>query len=334
MYTLQNRTIYCILCVVFFLFFVSLLVCADDSSYPKRVAIASSTPGGGYYMAASALAKVLKNKLPEILCSVEVTNASKHNMQLIQAGMSQIGLTVSNAAWEGWNGVGSFKGAKTDKLRTVFPHYSTSYMYVTLERTGIKDIKEFNGKRFSAAMKNSSLDISSGYLFEILGIQPKIVNLPIMDSSRSLVDGTIDGFVVSAPETAVAQLELTHDVRILSLSEKELDSFMEKYPQFQRTKIDSEVYKSIDEDIETFGNFAMWIVNEDISEDFVYDLCKAAFESIEDIALISPAMARGMRRGLDLLPYTPIPYHPGAIRYFREQGGNIPSSLIPPEMEN
>jgi len=315
---------------VFVLCFVSLSVYANESSYPERVTIAASVPGGGFYMAASALAKVI-SRMPGVFSSVQVTNASIHNMQLVQAGASDIGLTVSNSAWEGWNGKGKFEGNKTDKLRTVFPHYTTSYLYVTLERTGIKNIKEFDGKRFSSAMKDSSLDITTGYLFEVLGIHPKLVHLPLMDGSRSLVDGTIDGFVVSAPESTVTELELTQKVRILSLSEEELDTFFEEYPQFQRTKIFAEDYKSIDQDISSIGNYAMWIVNKDLSEDFVYGLCKAAFENIKDIELICPAMAKGM--GFDVLEHTPIPYHPGAIKYFREQGANIPPSLIPPEMK-
>jgi len=326
-----KRVFVLILTIGLAVFLTSGVVLAQGADWPKRVAIGAASPGGGFYMGASALARVV-SKMPGVTCTVEITQASKHNMRLVQKSMVQLGFTVTPVAWEAWNGVGSFKGEKTDRVRTLFTSWPSAYMFITLAKTGIERLKDFEGKRFSGGPgKNSACAINTEHTFDALGINSKITYLPSTDASRGVIDGTLAGFNLSWPNPLVTQMEATHEVRVIVPSKEELEVFSKKYPQYGRVVIPKGAYKCITEDTEGVGQYTITIVDKDISEDFVYHLTKACFEKKPEIEAIWPPMGKAMNA--KVVSNTPIPYHPGAVRYFKEQGVKFPLSLIPPEMK-
>ena len=297
---------------------------------PSRISIGAASPGGGFYLGASALAKVISRiKEPKISCSVEITGASKHNVQLLQAKQIQIGLAATEVAWEAWHGRFSFEGKKCDRIRTLLPGWPGVYMFVTLKKYGVNSVAGFQDKNYSAGPKKSSNEIFGTRVFETLGVKPKLTNLPTSDAGRALVDGTLQGFSIAWPAPVVTQLETQHEVEIITLNEKEKEKFHKAYPQYVYLDIPAGEYKCLPKARGNFGLYNLFLCDKDLPEDFVYTIVKNVYENVKTLGSIQPKMVKGMQ--LKNLQYTTCPYHPGAAKYFLEQGGKIPKELMPPK---
>jgi len=128
----------------------------------------------------------------------------------------------------------------------------------------------------------------------------------------------------------VTELEATHEVKIVTMNEEQKKIFHEKYPQYVWLDIPPGYYKCTPDGAHNVGLYNMICVRADLPEDFVYELTKAMYENIGDISRAWAQMGEGM--ALENIGYATAPYHPGAYRYFKEQGIDVPGELIPPEM--
>ena len=140
-------------------------------------------------------------------------------------------------------------------------------------------------------------------------------------------DGTIDvGIgVTGVPASWLLDLETTQDVRIIPLSDEEINTILEAQPYWTSGVIPGGVYKDHDEDIPCITYWNMIVGNASLSEDLVYDLCKATYETVDDLAQVDQ---NATSISYDNLYTMTVPLHPGALRYYTEQGVEIPDSLI------
>jgi TRAP transporter TAXI family solute receptor len=75
----------------------------------------------------------------------------------------------------------------------------------------------------------------------------------------------------------------------------------------------------------------LFIAHKDVSEEFAYEAVKLIFERMNELINGSSSFQYVIK---DSVLSASIPLHPGAIRYFKEQGYTIPDKLIPPEYKN
>jgi uncharacterized protein len=301
----------------------------NGSEESLSYSIGAGGAGGGFHSGGTALSTVLNNNMDNMETVVEVTGASKDNVQLLQAGEVEIGLSSTEIAWEAYNGKFTFDGKPHDKLRTLFPGWPGVYMFVTLKDSGIDSIHDLDGKKYSSGPKGSSNEVYADRVFKTFGIEPDIVNLPTSDAANALKDGTIDGFSIAWPSSAVTELETSFDVKIVLLGEEDQQKFLDNNPPYVWLDIPAGAYDAVPNGAESFGLYNLFLVSSDIPEDKVYEIVKAAYENTEHIKQVWPQMADGM--STEFVDKTTIPYHPGAVKYFEEQGVEIPKDLLPPE---
>lgn len=294
-----------------------------------RYSIAAGTTGGGFHTGGTALSTVLNEKMSNMKSVVEVTGSSMDNVQLIQAGEAEIGLSSTEVAWEAYHGEFSFEGQPHDKLRTLFPGWPGVYMFVTLEKSGINSIMDLDGKRYSSGPKGSSNEVFAERVFKTFDIKPKINNLPTSDAGDALKDGTIEGFSIAWPSSAVTELETSHELKILSVEEDQKEEFEENNPPYIWLEIPPGTYKALPDGMSGFGLYNLFLVSSEVSDEIVYDMVKTAYENKDKIKQVWPDMAEGM--DVDNVEMTTIPYHPGAVKFLEEQGVDIPEELLPPE---
>jgi len=295
-----------------------------------KFSIGASSPGGGFYMGASAISTVVNTKLSGYECNVEVTGASANNAALVQAGEIQMGMCATEVAWEAYNGRYYFEGKRQcGDIRAVMPGWSGVYMFITTADSGVRSIADFSGKPYSSGPKGSSNEVVTNRVFNMLGITPKMMNLPNSDASRSLGDGTIAGFSLAHPAAVVSELEATNSVRIITIPEKDRQAFKDAFPQYIWLDVPAGYYKALPKGAHNVGLYNMVISSKKQSEDLVYSVVKACYENRELVKTVFPQFSDEM--GLENIGYSTIPYHIGAIKYFREKGVDIPASLIPPE---
>lgn len=313
------------------------LTFADDSGEYMdmdftKFSIGSGSSGGGFFLGASAVSSLLNSLAGDKFeATVEVTGASANNAELVQEGELPLALCSTDVAWEAYNGKESFADYQCDKLRTVFPGWSGTYIFVTLAENGINNITDFNGKSFSGGTIGSANAAVTGRIFNALGVSVNMSNLPNADAARSVGDGTITGFTHSHPSAQVQEMETTHEMKIIELTDEQKAVIKELYPQYIWTTIPAGYYKCVNEPLENVGLYNLFITSTDVSEAFVYNLLKTVYSNRDYMATVHANMAKEM--DFEFINMTTIPYHPGAVKFFTEMGVEIPEDLIPPEMK-
>ena len=185
------------------------------------------------------------------------------------------------------------------------------------------------GVNFSGGPVGSSNQILVNRVLEVCGVKVDMSNLPNSDASRALGDGTIKGFALAHPAAAVSELEATNTLKILTIPDDKVDAFKAAYPQYVWLTIPGGYYKCLPEDTYNVGLYNMVIANVATDEELVYQVVKACYENQD---LIKSIFAQfGNEMSIENIGYSTIPYHAGAVRYFKEIGADVPAELVPPE---
>ena len=164
---------------------------------------------------------------------------------------------------------------------------------------------------------------------KVLGIATQINNGSIGDMAAELTAGRHDAIVTltGAPIPAVQQLEAREPVTFISLSSEQSDTIRKAMPEFSPSKISPGTYSTLKKDYITIGVYNFAVGRADLPDDLIYQLVKAIYEN-------HARLVKGHASASETLPEnvvknTFLPFHPGAIRYYREIGITIPASLIP-----
>ncbi|GAA0343505.1 C4-dicarboxylate ABC transporter substrate-binding protein [Oceanobacillus oncorhynchi subsp. incaldanensis] len=305
---------------------------ADGSGDSSNLLLGTSSQGGTYYVWGGGWADIIGNTLPEVDVSVEVSGGPASNVQLIQSGEMDLGFVTTWLGAEGYNGEG-WTDVEHDKVRSMFIMYpSVMHMY-SLQGNGIETIADFSGNHVSTGPPGSTSAEAGEILMNALGIEPgKVSNIPTNTAVDGLRDGTNDaGFAITGlPGPFMLDLETTHDVQHIGLSDQEMETVLSENPYWDSIVIPEDTYQHLEEDISVVAFWNLAVASEDLSEDLVYDLVKTTFEKHEELLAVDPTAKDTIAENIT---YSTVPLHPGAIKYYEEQGIDIPDDLIPPEME-
>jgi TRAP transporter TAXI family solute receptor len=296
--------------------------------WPKAVTIGAAPVGGTYYVWMGGFAKLLHDKMG-IPGNVEVTGGPVHNTQLTQEKRLDFGPVTAGPVWEGYHGEGWAKGKKHQDVRVIFPMYTTYFQMYSQAKTGIKSIQDLNGKSVGVGPVGGTPATYWPKILEMAGVKPsRIVNAGSADLNSQLKDGMLDanGQSVGLPWVTITEIETTHDVNAYGVPEKDAAKFIEKYPYFSKGIIPKGTYKSNkDQDLPTLTVWNFMTVHKDATDDFVYEVVKKTFENL-DVLIAAHKSAEEMKP--ENILHSPIPLHPGAVKYYQEKGIKIPEKLI------
>ncbi|HOH27806.1 MAG: TAXI family TRAP transporter solute-binding subunit [Syntrophorhabdus sp.] len=297
--------------------------------WPTKGATIGAAPiGGVYYVWAGGPAKVLGEKLG-IPASVESTGGPVHNVQLVNAKELHFGMVTAAPAYEGWNGTGWAKGKKYQNIRAIFPMYTTYFQMYVMKKSGIKSIKDFNGKSIGTGPVGGTPATYWPMIIAEAGVKPKrIVNASSSDLDNQMKDGLLDasGQAVGLPWGLISATETTHEIVVLGVEDDIATSFIKKHPDFAKGVIPKGTYKSLQSDLPTLTVWNFMVTYKDMPDDFIYAFTKEIFKN-------KPLLVSVHKSAQEVEPknilYCPIPLHPGAIKYYEEVGIKIPKEMRP-----
>ncbi|KAF0815534.1 MULTISPECIES: TAXI family TRAP transporter solute-binding subunit [Cytobacillus] len=301
-----------------------------EKAEEHRLLLGTSSQGGTYYVWGGGWADIIGKNVPGTDIAVEVTGGPNANIQLIENGEMDLGFVTAWLGGEAYNGEG-WADKKYTKIRSIFPMYASVMHMYSLKDSGITSISDFDGKNVSTGAPGSTSAEAGNGLLEVLGSEPARVNaIPTNTAVDGLRDGTIDaGFAVTGvPGPFMLDLETTHEVQQIGLTEDEMKKALEKYPYWSEATIPNGSYKHQEEDILLPGFWNIAIASSELSEDLVYNLVKTTFEKHEDLLAVDPSAKETL---VENVKYSTVPYHPGAVKYYKEVGVEIPDHLMPPE---
>jgi uncharacterized protein len=166
-------------------------------------------------------------------------------------------------------------------------------------------------------------------ILKVLGISGEIGNGAQDLVAADLLSGRYDAYLamLGAPTPAIQKVEESEPVIFVSLSPEQIEAVRKAMPEFSTSKIMAGTYHSLENDYVTFGMYNFAIGRADLPNDLVYQLVKAVFENQPRLVKAHPAARDTLPRNADKDTF--MPFHPGAIRYYREIGIKIPESLAP-----
>jgi len=296
---------------------------AEDKTI--RLSIATGGTGGVYYPLGGGLANVITQVLPGVEATAEVTSASVDNIKLVGAGKADIAFSLADTAYDGFNGVGKFK--EKVPVRSIAVLYANKSQWVTVESTGIQKMQDLRGRRISTGAPGSGTEIIALRILEAYGLDPdkdvKREKLSVAESVNAIKDRKIDAFFWSGgvPTAAVTDLAATPGMKIKLLDHADaVPALVKKYgPLYVKGIVKAHSYPGQEKDAQVADVWNVLVVNQKMDEKLVHDVVKTLFERKADLVAVHSEAAN-----LDLATQyqggSPIPFHPGAARYFAEKG--------------
>ncbi len=305
--------------------------------------LATATTGGTYYPVGVALATLVKVKLEptENLSMAAISSAgSGENVKLMRENQAQFSIL------QGLFGAWAADGSGMLEAEGPQPHLrSISMLWVNVEhfvvskdmaKTGtVDDLAEFGGAPFSIGARNSGTEGSGRAIMDGLGIDPdevfEVVYMGYTPTAEALQNGTIKGANIpgGVPVSAVSQaFASTDDLTILGFTEEQIARANSEFELWPAYEIPADTYPGQSEAVTTIAQPNFLAVRDDIPEEDVYLITKTMYENLPFLQNIHAATNdMALEKALAGLP---IPLHPGALRFYEEQGIEVPDRLKPP----
>ena len=299
---------------------------AGVASAQTFVSLATGGTGGTYYPIGGGMADIISRNLPDVQMTAETGNASVANLNLIGTNQIEMALVQNDVAYFAYNGQMMFDKAYKN-VRTVAVLYPETIQVVAMKKSGVKKITDLPGKRVSVGAPGSGVLADVQLIFRVLGYKFGDMNTDFLDfnnTAQRMKDGQIDvGFVVAGyPTASIMDLATLHDITLVEFDEELIDKLHSEYPFFVKHVIPAGTYKGVDKDTTTVAVQAMWVCDAGLSDDLVYRITKAFWENVEDLYQVH---ARARQITLDTaLEGVSVPVHPGAAKYYKEVGMEVP----------
>jgi TRAP transporter TAXI family solute receptor len=307
----------------------------------ENLIIATATTGGTYYPVGVAIGTLISIKLAKndkITATAINSAGSGENIQMLKNKEAEFAILQSLYGLNAFHGKDTYEGKAVKDFNSVtmlwenVEHFVLQNKYVN---TGnITDLKGI-GKKFSIGKRGSGTEGSGRTILNTLDIAPnknlKLEYLAYNPSAQAMIDGKIVGANLGAgpPVAAVTQLfaQLGEEkLQVLNFTDEQLARIRKDYPIWSRYSIKSGTYPGQKKDINTIAQPNFLAVRADISEDTVYKITKTIYENLSFLTGIHKA-TRSIKLS-HAIKGLPVPLHPGAVKYYLENGIKIPKSML------
>ena len=293
----------------------------------RFVTIGTGGVTGVYYAVGGAICRLMNKDRQKtgIRCSTESTGGSVFNVNSIQTGDLDFGLTQSDVQYQAYEGSGNFAGKPFKDLRAVFSVHPEPFTVLARPDAGVAKFEDFKGKRFNVGNPGSGTRSSMEELLKqmgwTLGDFSLAAELKADEQGSALCDNKIDGFFygVGHPSAAIQDPTTACGAKLIPLTGPAVDALVAAHSYYSVATIKGGMYANNPDDVTTFGVRATVVTNASTPDDVVYEMVKAVFENFDDFKKLHPAFANldpkeMIKAGLS------APLHPGAVRYYKEKG--------------
>jgi hypothetical protein len=235
-------------------------------------------------------------------------------------------MTMADAGQDALQGKDKFTG-KPVPIRTLMVMYPNRMHVVSIEGTGINTIKDLKGKRVSTGSGGSATEVMAFRVIEAAGLNKdsdmRRERLGVAESVNALKDRKIDAFfwVGGLPTAAVTDLANTPNTKIRMIDHADLVPAMnKKYGNlYVKDAIPKDVYRGMEKDNQQATVMNLLVAHEKMDDKTAYNITKAIFEHKDELVRVHKE-AENFKLENQKASATPIPYHPGAMKYYAEKG--------------
>ncbi|MBO8168978.1 MAG: TAXI family TRAP transporter solute-binding subunit [Thermoanaerobacteraceae bacterium] len=303
------------------------LAVAGCGTNGKALLMATGGTGGTYYPLGGAMAETWNNHIEGLNVTVQSTGASVENIRMLSQGETELAMAMNGPAQAAVQGQGDFSQPLTN-FAAIGVIYPEVMQVVAPKGSGIKTITDLRGKRVSIGPPGSGTASAAVKILKAYGIDPEKdiekFQDTFADAADKLKDGQLDAAfaVLAVPAANIVEIGTATPVTIVDIEGEGLQKLLEEEPAFSPYEIPAGTYEGQDEPAHTVSQWAVLYCKKDLDEDLVYNLTKVMYENTEEIA---QGHARGNQIRLENATkgIKPVPFHPGALKYYQEKGISV-----------
>ncbi|MEO1363599.1 MAG: TAXI family TRAP transporter solute-binding subunit [Pseudomonadota bacterium] len=283
--------------------------------------IGSCPVGCTAYTWSAGIADVINKTVEGVEATAEETKGYVANINLLQDDEIEASMATSLSSYEAWAATGPYEGSEPGKILSWMSIAPVAMHVITLADGPINSVEDLKGKRIGMGQPGGVSMLDANAMMEMIAgedFEPFRVRLG--DMVDMLSDGNIDAALWngSFPLPPVIKLAAQRDLKLIPISDDFFAQISAEYPPYFRLSIPGGTYEDVAEDTPTYGLANGLVISAELSEDRVYEMTKAIFESLDDLASVHPAFGRVSKE--TVLNGFGAPLHPGALKYYREIG--------------
>lgn len=303
-----------------------------------RFKFGSTSVRSGLYANTVAMAGIINKAYPgEIIVTVVETGGYVENLERLRRGTIHAGPASTGAGAASYLGILDWKGKPDKDLRALWGGYFTPIHLVASKKSGITKVEDFAGKTF-AMNPGTTSGWHMEYFMDAIGIKPNYKLMGLGASPDAMKAGVVDGwFKAGFKDAAILDIEAAMDITIVPVTKELMDKAEKVQPGLHRSMtIPKGLFKAVTQDQLSYAYVISDFVSRKVPDDIVYKVVKAVWEN--RAALIAPLATLREGKFDDMVGNAvnfglKVPFHAGAVKFYREVGQKIPSELIPPEMK-
>lgn len=297
----------------------------DTHAQSRRLSIGTADTGGVYYIYGGGIAKIISSYIPNTIATAEVTPGAVDNVKMLQNKSIDLAFTKSDIAADALRGVGIFEKTGKVPVRIIAATHADIAHVVVWGTSGIEKIEDMKGKRISTSAPGSGHEIVAMRLLEAANVsihEIKRERLSLSESVNAFKDRKVDGFFFATGIPAASMLDLSSTPGV-SYKILDVQSYLKKISEkhgavYVESEIPKGTYSKLEKDVKTFAVPVIFVTTEDMDPNLVYLITKTMFERKSELeAIHKEARKLNLKSAISV---GGVPYHPGAIRYYKEQG--------------
>ena len=309
----------------FSVIFVTLLLIFSSPVFSQQkydLKLMSGPMGGSWYPLGGAISDAVQKAIPGVTLSVS-PGGGVANVEGLQFGKCDLGFSNSSSGVDGVLGRPPFK-QKMTKVRQLANLYPQYFQMIVSDDSGIESVADLKGKVISPGPKGHTGEFASRQVLEIYGLSykdmSKVHHVSYNDTVSLMKDKHCDGWLLctTVPASSIIDLASNRKIRLLSMPEDKIAAMQKLNAGYIRRTIPKGTYQGVDYDVQGFGFFTHMIVDAELPDDLVYQITKAMVDNLPNFANVVSAM-KGLTAE-DLALDIGIPFHPGAMKYYKEIG--------------
>ncbi len=298
----------------------------SGTSFAQNLSIATGGTGGVYYPLGGGVAAALSKFVPGMQATAEVTGGSVDNLKLVGSGKPYIAFAMADASQDAFKGEDKFKGHPVP-LKTLMVLYPNRMHVASIEGRGVTKMADLKGKRVSTGSPGSATEVMAFRIIEAAGLDKdkdmKRERLGVAESVNAIKDGKIDAFfwVGGLPTAAVTDLANTPGTKLKMIDHAETVAAMnKKYGNlYIEDVIPKAMYKGMDADNKQATVMNILVAHANMDDKTAYNIVKTIFDKRTDLIAVHKE-AENFKLESQKASASPIPFHPGALKYFAEKG--------------
>lgn len=295
----------------------------------KKLLIGTTSSSSSHYSYFVAVSQLINKNVKGIDTSVVETGATMDNLRRLERRQVDFGLVTTNVIHHANAGTGDFAG-KPVKSKLLWIYSIAPQNVVVRKDTGVTDLAALNGKKFNTGLKGSATEKTSDAVFALLGVKPDVVRGSTGEIVDAVKDNRVVGYVKSGAgvklDASTREIATFTPINVLGLNAAQKSKISSAMPELSIVDVPADAATKLPA-YSTWGFGVGAAASGEMDEETAYRIVKAVSEDKE-----VQAAAFGEVAGVDIaemtVKYAASPLHPGAIRYFRERGLQIPQRLI------